>query len=356
MSKDASGIWTEQRLRVLGAAVVATLGAHMVLLPHTMTESVASVSIVYALSLGFSLQTVSTFLVQVEGVFSSVERIQEFSENLEQEPSWAMLSDTAVRQSAWSDKGCDLVFDCVSVRYLPHLPRALDNVSFRIEPREKIGIVGRTGSGKSTIMGILFRLFKLEAGRIMLGGVDTTSVGIGLLRRQITIVPQDPILFSGELRKNLDPMGILTDTDLWQALKRCGLDKQIESLDGQLGAAVSEGGINFSVGERQVLCLARALLRDPRMLCLDEATANVDPTNDQRIQRVLSQEVSQCLVLTIAHRLHTVMQSDRIMVLDRGRLSQFDSPQILLTQPGIFQDLASQVGINPKDISTVVSI
>lgn len=347
MLKDRGLLWSEQRLRSIGAFVVATLGVQIVLLPDSVSPSISTISMIYALQLGFSIQTMSSFLVMVEGVFTSVERIMEFSKDLEQEPPFNLLGDADVRQGPWSGHQCTLEFDCVSVRYLPHMPLALDSLSMQLAAHEKIGIVGRTGSGKSTVMGALFRLTELEKGRIILSGVDITGVGIATLRRQITIVPQDPMLFSGDLRKNLDPVGTVADDEIWQALRRCGLDKLVEGLEGQLQGSVSDGGTNFSVGERQVLCLARALLRNPKVLCLDEATANVDPTNDQRIQKVLSQEVAKCLVLTIAHRLHTVMNSDRIVVLDQGRLAQFDTPAALLSQPGIFQSLAMDAGIQP---------
>ncbi|CAE8624104.1 unnamed protein product [Polarella glacialis] len=256
-----------------------------------------------------------------------------------------MPADAALVQAKWPQDECSLVFEDVCVRYLPHLPRALDGFSVSLKDREKDGLVGRTGSGKSTVMGTLFRLMELESGRILFGGVDIAGVGIGHLRRQITIVPQDPILFSGELRKNLDPLGVRTDAEVWAALKGCSLCVLVESLEGGLSAKVAEGGINFSVGERSVLCLARALLRESRVLCLDEATANVDPTNDKRIQEVLSQGLQDCFVLTIAHRLHTVLTCDRILVLERGYLAQSGPPASLLAQPGIFKELANQAGI-----------
>jgi len=268
----------------------------------------------------------------------------DFLETAEQEPPRQLLEDQRMEAQGWPSRGATLVFEDVCMRYLKHMPLALDGLSATFAPREKVGIVGRTGSGKSSIMGALFRLFGLERGRILLGGVDIATCGLGLLRQRITIVPQDPILFSGELRKNLDPLGTKSDDEVWAALTRCSLAELARS-GGGLASTVAEGGRNFSVGERQTLCLARALLRGSPVLCLDEATANVDPASDQRIQRVLTIEVRDCLVLTIAHRLHTVLRSDRIMVLDKGRLAQLDSPKVLLEVPGIFQDLARQAGV-----------
>jgi ABC-type multidrug transport system fused ATPase/permease subunit len=350
MSKDLGNLWTEQRLTLLGALVVGTLAVQVVLVPSLERPTLAAVALIYVLQLGFSLKTVSYFLVQVEGVFASVERIMEYTKTLPQEPPRQLPDDAGFDESTWHAANCSLEFQEVCVRYMPHLPRALDGVSARLGAMEKVGIVGRTGSGKSTIMGAIFRLLELESGHILLGGVDVSTVGVGLLRRLVTIVPQDPILFSGELRKNLDPLNARTDDKIWSALTRCSLDSFVGGLDGGLAAHIAEGGSNFSVGERQVLCLARALLREAPVLCLDEATANVDPTNDKRIQEILVTEVKGCLVLTIAHRLHTVLHSNRILVLDHGRLAQNDSPKALLATPGLFRDLANQAGITSASV------
>jgi len=350
MLKDCTNLWMEQRLCVVAAFVVATLALQMVLLPGMVSSSIAAVAVIYSLQLGFQLKTFVYFLVQVEGTFAAVERVLEFTQTAEQEPARCLPSDEALERSGWPSADASLVFEDVCLRYLPHLPLALDHFSAALMAGEKVGIVGRTGSGKSTIMGAMFRLFGLESGRILLGGVDVATCGLSILRRKVTIVPQDPVLFSGELRRNLDPLGLRTDGEVWEALRRCSLIELVDSMGEGLGLTVAEGGRNFSVGERQVLCLARALLRGTQVFCLDEATANVDPENDQRIQKVLTVEVKDCLVLTIAHRLHTVLRSDRIMVLDQGRLAQLDAPRVLLSSPGIFHDLATQAGIGLGDL------
>jgi len=346
ITKEATNHWTNQRLGFLGSLVVLGLSLLLMLLPGRVSASFGALAIIYALAMGETLKNIAYFLVMCETSFSSVERCQEFAEQLEQEPPWQRPHDAELEAAAWPGTAtCELVFEAVSLRYLSHMPCALDCLSFRLRPLEKLGIVGRTGSGKSTIMSALLRLFPLEGGRVLLGGVDTAEVGLGLLRRRITIVPQDPILFSGELRRNLDPLESLGDAEIWSGLRRCGLAELVEGLPGGLGASVSEGGGNFSLGERQVLCLSRALMRGTCLLCLDEATANVDPANDARIQRVLSEEVSDMLVLTIAHRLHTVIHSDRILVLDKGCLAQLDTPAALLAKPGLFKELAEKAGI-----------
>lgn len=364
LSKEVSNNWAQQRLEIIASMVVLSLALLLVLTAGSASTSVAAASIVFSLSCGESLNFFTAFLVTVEGSFASVERVKEFAEQLEQEPPWRLPADAIEEMQKWPGSDPTLVFEGISVRYLPHMPRALDSLSLRLAPREKLGIVGRTGSGKSTVMGALFRLFPLEQGCVLLGGVDTSQIGIGLLRRQITIVPQDPVLFSGNLRRNLDPLEKCTDGALWDALRRSTLSELVEALPGGLDAHVADGGCNFSVGERQVLCLVRALLRGSQVLCLDEATANVDPTNDARIQHILKEDVADCIVITIAHRLRTVLHSDRILVLDGGHLSQLDTPQELLSRHGLFRDLAYHAGLpleevlKPKesDLATIASI
>jgi ABC-type multidrug transport system fused ATPase/permease subunit len=346
LARDSSNLWTEQRHGWIGAFVLGTLAVMMLLRPSSgASPALAAVSIIQALLLSQALKTVSNMMVQVEGCLGSVERVVELANTPEQEPPWRLPGDADRELRGWPGKDSGLAFEKVSVRYSQSAPRALDCFSAAFEAREKIGIVGRTGSGKSTLVGVIFRLFDLEDGRVLLDGVDISEVGLAQLRGKITIVPQDPILFSGTLRKNLDPLGVRSDEAISQVLRQCSIMDLVSGMSGGLEATVSAGGSNFSLGERQVLCLARALLRRTRVLCLDEATANVDPVNDQRIQHILQEEMQDILVLTIAHRLHTVMHSDRILVLDAGRLSQLDAPGALLEQPGIFKSLAEQAGI-----------
>jgi ABC-type multidrug transport system fused ATPase/permease subunit len=350
LSREASNHWANQRFCFIGAVVVATFAAFMLFTSSPVSTSFGTVAIIQTLMLGENFQWMSYFLVQVEGMFTSVERARQFTSLLEQEPPRFQPADKSLALD-WPPVQSSLEFRSVSIRYFPHMPRALDSLTIHILPLENIGIVGRTGSGKSTIMGAVFRLFPLESGQIIFGGVDVSSLGLAFLRTRITIVPQDPVLFSGDLRRNLDPLSKHSDSTLLDTLKQCGLEEIVNKLEGGIHAAVAEGGTNFSVGEKQVLCLARALLRKARILCLDEATANVDPTNDARIQKVLSSDLENCISMIIAHRLHTVMNCDRILVLDAGKLAQFDKPQVLLSQPGIFQNLADKAGLRHAEAS-----
>uniref|UniRef100_A0A8C2MSJ9 ATP-binding cassette sub-family C member 10 n=1 Tax=Cricetulus griseus TaxID=10029 RepID=A0A8C2MSJ9_CRIGR len=268
----------------------------------------------------------------------------------------------------WLTQG-SVEFQDVVLVYRPGLPNALDRVTFRVKPGEKLGIVGRTGSGKSSLFLVLFRLLEPSAGRVLLDGVDTSQLELAELRSQLAVIPQEPFLFSGTVRENLDPQGLHEDRALWQALEQCHLREVIVTvgesgcwpeeqvaqqqwrcsglftggLDGELG----ERGRNLSLGQRQLLCLARALLTDAKILCIDEATASVDQKTDQLLQQTICKRFANKTVLTIAHRLNTILNSDRVLVLQAGRVVELDSPAVLRKQPqSLFQQLlqSSQQG------------
>lgn len=210
----------------------------------------------------------------------------------------------------------------------------------------QIGIVGRTGAGKSSIINALFRLSYNE-GSIIIDQRDTQSMGLHDLRSKISIIPQEPVLFSGSMRYNLDPFDEYSDDKLWAALDEVKLKDNISELPAGLQSRISEGGSNFSVGQRQLVCLARAILRENRILVMDEATANVDPQTDSLIQNTIRTKFSNCTILTIAHRLHTVMDCDKVMVMDAGHLVEYASPYELLNDLAgskIFYGMAKQTG------------
>ncbi|XP_033095845.1 multidrug resistance-associated protein 4-like, partial [Anneissia japonica] len=207
-----------------------------------------------------------------------------------------------------------------------------------------VGIAGRTGAGKSSLMTALLRLAE-PTGKVMIDGVLISDLGLHDLRKSISIIPQDPVLFSGCLRRNLDPFGEHNEIQLWRALEEVQLKSTVSELPEKLGAPVSEGGSNFSVGQRQLLCLARALLRHTRILIVDEATANVDIKTDQLIQATIREKFKHCTVLTIAHRLNTIMDSDRILILDQGKIAEFDEPFVLLQkEDGLLTKMVSESG------------
>uniref|UniRef100_A0A667X8H9 Si:ch211-221f10.2 n=1 Tax=Myripristis murdjan TaxID=586833 RepID=A0A667X8H9_9TELE len=247
------------------------------------------------------------------------------------------LESEAPRQSpgvaapalSWPQQG-SITFQDVEMRYRDDLPLVLKKLSFTILPEETVGIVGRTGSGKSSLGVALFRLVELTGGLITIDGINIAHIGLDDLRSKLAIIPQEPVLFIGTIRTNLDPWDQYTDAQIWEALEKTHIKELVSQLPHSLQSEVTENGENFSVGERQLLCVARALLRHSKILLLDEATAAIDSETDRLIQETISDAFSGCTTLIIAHRLNTVMNCDRVMVLDNGQILEFDSPAALL--------------------------
>ncbi|KAK6644533.1 hypothetical protein RUM43_000800 [Polyplax serrata] len=278
---------------------------------------------------------------EMENQMTSVERVMEYR-TLEKEPPLESKPEKKPPVT-WPAKG-EIEFDKTYLRYDPLGQPVLHGISVHVFPREKIGIVGRTGAGKSTLIAALFRLAYIE-GKIIIDSVETSEIGLHDLRSKISIIPQEPVLFSGTLRYNLDPFDEHPDWVLWQALHEVELKEVIEEHQEGLSSKMSEGGSNFSVGQRQLLCLARAIIRNNKILIMDEATANVDPQTDRLIQKTIRKKFNECTVLTIAHRLNTVMDSDRILVVDAGNIVEFDHPYLLLKQPNsVLKGMVSETG------------
>nr|AKC34058.1 ABCC4-like protein [Spodoptera litura]AKC34900.1 ABCC4-like protein [Spodoptera litura] len=278
---------------------------------------------------------------ELENQMTSVERIQEYS-NIESEPPLQSEPDKKPPPS-WPEAG-RIEFKHVFLYYAPSEPAVLNDLSFVVQPKEKVGIVGRTGAGKSSLINALFRLATIE-GEIIIDGRETSQLGLHELRSQLSIIPQEPVLFSGTMRHNLDPFDEYPDQVLWRALEEVELKEAVTELPAGLSSRMSEGGGNFSVGQRQLVCLARAIVRRNRLLVLDEATANVDPQTDALIQSTIRSKFAECTVLTIAHRLHTVMDSDKVLVMDAGRMVEFDHPHMLLQNAdGILRGMVDQTG------------
>uniref|UniRef100_A0A3B4TJM7 ATP-binding cassette sub-family C member 5 n=1 Tax=Seriola dumerili TaxID=41447 RepID=A0A3B4TJM7_SERDU len=247
------------------------------------------------------------------------------------------LESEAPRQSpeaeapapSWPQQG-KITFQNVEMRYRDDLPLVLKNLSFTILPEETIGIVGRTGSGKSSLGVALFRLVELTGGSIIIDGINIAQIGLDDLRSKLAIIPQEPVLFIGSVRTNLDPWDQYSDSQIWEALEKTHIKEMVSQLPHSLHSEVTENGENFSVGERQLLCVARALLRNSKVLILDEATAAIDTETDRLIQETIRCAFGSCTTLIIAHRLNTVMSCSRVMVLDNGQILEFDSPAALL--------------------------
>ncbi|KAF5283714.1 hypothetical protein FQR65_LT13749 [Abscondita terminalis] len=278
---------------------------------------------------------------EMENQMTSVERVLEYNDIEHERP---LKSDSKKKPAAtWPDKG-KIQFVKVYLNYFPDDSPVLNNLNFTVKPLEKVGIVGRTGAGKSSLINALFQLSDTK-GSILIDDVDITEIGLHDLRSKLSIIPQEPVLFSGTMRKNLDPFDEYSDEALWKALNDVQLKESIDELHLGLNAVVQEGGSNFSVGQRQLICLARAILRNNKVLILDEATANVDPRTDALIQTAIRAKFASCTVLTIAHRLNTVMDSDKVLVMDAGEMVQFDHPYLLLQEAdGVFYGMVQKTG------------
>lgn len=275
---------------------------------------------------------------EVANQMMAVERVLEYTQivpepNLRDRGKFAKKTDRAIALPAdapmkWPAEGT-IRFKDVYLRYVEDELPVLKGLNIAISAGEKIGIVGRTGAGKSSLIAALFRLAKID-GAIEIDGINTGSICLEDLRRNISIIPQDPVLFSGTLRRNLDPFNEFSDDALWEVLEEVELKDAVVTAGTGLGSRVFDRGSNYSVGQRQLVCLARAILRNNRILMLDEATANVDPQTDALIQHTIRKKFAKCTVLTIAHRLNTIMDSDRVLVMDKGRMAEYDHPHILL--------------------------
>uniref|UniRef100_A0AAQ4Q2F0 ATP-binding cassette, sub-family C (CFTR/MRP), member 2 n=1 Tax=Gasterosteus aculeatus aculeatus TaxID=481459 RepID=A0AAQ4Q2F0_GASAC len=343
-----SNRWLAIRLEFLGNLVVFFAALFAVISRDSLDSGLVGLSISYALNVTQTLNWLVRMTSELENNIVAVERVSEYS-GLENEAKW--VTDTRPPEK-WPEQG-RLQFDNYKVRYRPGLDLVLHGITCDINSTEKIGIVGRTGAGKSSLTNCLFRIIEAAEGRILIDDVDISTIGLHDLRNRLTIIPQDPVLFSGTLRMNLDPFDKFSDEEIWRVLELSHLKDYAAGLQEGLQHEVAEGGENLSVGQRQLLCLARALLRRTRILILDEATAAVDLETDDLIQNTIRKEFSHCTVLTIAHRLHSIMDSSRVMVLDAGRIVEFDSPSNLLQKHGHFYAMAKDAGINQEDTTVL---
>uniref|UniRef100_A0A672ZD64 ATP-binding cassette, sub-family C (CFTR/MRP), member 10 n=1 Tax=Sphaeramia orbicularis TaxID=375764 RepID=A0A672ZD64_9TELE len=333
---NAASQWLNIRLQLIGVAVVTGLGVIAVIQHqfNSVDPGLVGLSLSYALSITMLLSGLIFTFTQTEMQLVSVERTEEYSTDLPTEPQ----HHNAQLSSVWPEQGW-LEFRDVVLAYRASLPNALDGVSLVVRPGEKVGIVGRTGSGKSTLFLALFRMVELNQGQILLDGLDISTVGLAQLRSRLAIIPQDPFLFSGTIRENLDPCGRHQDQELLEVLDQCHLSSVVNRMGG-LDAEVGERGKTFSMGQRQLLCLARALLTQAKILCIDEATASVDQKTDQLLQQTIRETFQDKTVLTIAHRINTIMDCDRVLVMHAGKVVEFDTPASLCqTDNSIFHRL-----------------
>ncbi|KAK1902992.1 Multidrug resistance-associated protein 4, partial [Dissostichus eleginoides] len=331
--------WFAVRLDGICSIFVSITAFGCIYLRDGLEPGAVGLALSYAVTLTGMFQWGVRQSAEIENMMTSVERVVEYAE-LESEAPW----ETEKRPPHdWPEAG-SITFDRVNFSYSASERLVLKNLTVVFPSREKVGIVGRTGAGKSSLISALFRLAEPE-GRIMIDGFLTSEIGLHTLRQKMSIIPQDPVLFTGTMRKNLDPFRQHTDEDLWNALQEVQMKAVLEDLPNKLETMLTESGSNFSVGQRQLVCLARAILRKNRILIIDEATANVDPRTDSLIQQTIRDKFKECTVLTIAHRLNTIIDCDRILVLDAGRIQEYDEPYVLLqNQEGLFYQMVQQTG------------
>nr|XP_033816969.1 canalicular multispecific organic anion transporter 2 isoform X3 [Geotrypetes seraphini] len=336
-----SNRWLGVRVEFVGSCVVLFAALFAVIGKNNLSPGLVGLSVSYALQVTMSLNWMVRMTSDLETNIVAVERVKEYSET-ETEAPW-IVEDKRPPQE-WPGHG-KVDFLNYSVRYRPGLDLVLRDLTVNVNGGEKVGIVGRTGAGKSSMTLCLFRILEAADGIIKIDGINITEIGLQDLRSRLTIIPQDPVLFSGTLRMNLDPFDKYSDEEIWKALELAHLKKFVNNQPSKLNYECSEGGENLSVGQRQLVCLSRALLRKTRILVLDEATAAVDLETDDLIQMTIRTQFEDCTVLTIAHRLNTIMDYTRILVLDKGKIAEYDTPTNLLAMRGIFYGMVKDAGL-----------
>jgi len=350
----AAQSWLAVRLELVGTLIItfaclSAVAEHALAGADDVFAGLAGLAISYALSVTQSLNWSVRMASDFEANMVAVERIMEYTK-LESEGARRTPVDDKLPAN-WPSSG-EVEMKGAKLRYRPGLPLVLKGLDLRIPAGSKVGVVGRTGAGKSTLMVALLRVVELAEGEVVIDGQDTREIGLAKLRFNIAVIPQDPVLYSGTLRTNLDPFDDYADDKLYEVLDRVGLHTittassssaslsslgraRVESLSDE----VTEGGSNFSVGQRQLLVIARALLHGSKLVIMDEATAAVDAETDAAIQKVMRVEFAKATVITVAHRINTIMDSDYILVMSDGRAAEFDRPKTLLDRGGLFRDL-----------------
>lgn len=342
--------WLSTRLDVIGNLLVFVTGLLVVTSRFNVSPSIAGLVLSYILSIVQMIQFTVRQLAEVENGMNATERLHYYGTQLEEE---APLHTIEVRKS-WPESG-EIIFNDVQMRYREGLPLVLCGLSMHVKGGERIGVVGRTGAGKSSIMSTLFRLVELSGGSITIDGLDISTIGLHDLRSRLAIIPQDPTLFKGTIRSNLDPFNEHTDLELWSALRQSDLITAEASLDDKspgrihLDGIVEDEGLNFSLGQRQLMALARALVRGSQIIVCDEATSSVDMETDEKIQRTIATGFRGKTLLCIAHRLKTIINYDRICVMDQGQIAELDTPKKLYERGGIFRGMCDRGGIRRED-------
>ncbi|KAL6999149.1 Canalicular multispecific organic anion transporter 2, variant 2 [Sarracenia purpurea var. burkii] len=319
--------WLCFRLDMLSSLTFAFSLGFLISVPAgSIDPSVAGLVVTYGLNLNIIQAWLVWNVCMLETKIISVERILQYT-SIPSEPPLVIEENRP--DGRWPLHGEVDIHD-LQVRYAPHMPLVLRGLTCIFRGGMRTGIVGRTGSGKSTLIQTLFRIVEPVAGQILIDGINISSIGLHDLRSRLSIIPQDPTMFEGTVRSNLDPLEEYTDEQIWEALDKCQLGDEVRKKEGKLDSAVTENGENWSMGQRQLVCLGRVLLKKSKVLVLDEATASVDTATDNLIQQTLKQHFSDCTVLTIAHRITSVVDSDMVLLLDHGLIEEYDTPIRLL--------------------------
>lgn len=342
VTQRLAAVWLAIRLRLIGSIIV--IAATFLVIHGQVSAGLAGLALVYALDVTKYMEHGTNMASELETKMNAVERIVEYLEK-ELESDHETKPDVALGLPVgWPQKG-ELAIEKLSMRYRPGLPLVLKNLSFTVNAGEKVGICGRTGSGKSSMFVALFRIVEPESGTVRLDGVDIMTLGLRDLRSKMAMIPQDPFMFAGTIRTNLDPFNEHKDDEVYEVLSKVGLRAMVDKAAKRLDMEVIDNGANFSLGQRQLLCMGRALLRKSRVLMMDEATASVDMDSDALIQRTVREAFSDCTTLTIAHRLNTIMDSDKVAFLDGGELAEYGEPsELLKNKLGKFSALVSGSG------------
>ncbi|KAI9007181.1 P-loop containing nucleoside triphosphate hydrolase protein [Gaertneriomyces semiglobifer] len=326
--------WLSLAIRFFTSLIVFAVASLAVAKREYLSPALVGLALSQAFSLSQLVATLMQTLGELENEFVSVERLWQYRDLPQEAPEETFFP----LKSGWPERGA-IEFDNFSIRYREGLDLILRNIKLSIAPGERIGVVGRTGAGKSSLALALFRLMEasvdesqsiLSLGRILIDGVDVATVGLRDLRKSLGIIPQEPVLFAGTYRSNLDPFDDYSDDELWTALEQVGLKKMVFQQPAGLDAEIHAGGDNLSLGQKQLICVARASLRKCRILVLDEATASVDAATDALVQQVVRKVFEKCTIITVAHRIHTILDNDRLIVLSDGQICEVGPPKQLL--------------------------
>ncbi|SMY20448.1 unnamed protein product [Zymoseptoria tritici ST99CH_1A5] len=348
--------WLSTRLDIVGVLLVFIVGILIVTSRFSLDPSVCGVVLLYMLSTVQLMQDVVHSLADVENEMNSVERLHQYGHDLGQEKTTAMEKSDV--RPTWPGKGY-IRFEEVQMRYREGFPLALKGLTVHIKSGQHIGIAGRTGAGKSSIVSSMFRLVELSQGIISIGGIDIAGVPLHDLRSRLSIIPQDPTLFRGTICSNLNPFDEYEDIKLWQELRQANFitDKDVLASTGSqepakvnLDLPVEDEGSNFSLGQRQLLALARVLLKDLQVIMFDEATSFVDFETDKKLQQIIYQAFDGKTLLCIAHRFKTIIGYDCTLVMDDGMVAEYDSPFLLFDKGGLFRGMCDRGGIMREHI------